>query len=280
MTELVRVDPMENPDAANAQIAALLSDESTSRDEAEPKPMLEPPPDSLFKLPGLGYTVEVRELNGADEEALAKSQASFARWVSTLLELAVEKINNEPADPEALGRLLVGDRDYLLLAIRKVTWGPEIELSGIECSGCRELFDVNVHTDDIPVKKLRDPSEATFTVELRNGRKATVRLPNGNDQAVYLDKDDASNAQRNTLLLQRCVETIIEANGMEMPVEGFPSLVREGLALPDRTKLIREVDQRMPGARYNEVPVTHPDCGKTTVIGIGPVALFPDLYLS
>ena len=279
MTELVRVDPMENPEQANAQIAALLSD-SAPAGEPEPKPTLEPPSEALFRLPGLGYSVEVRELTGADEEALAKVQGSFSRWISTLLELAVEKIDDQPADSEALGRLLVGDRDYLLMAIRKVTWGPEIELEGIQCASCRELFDVVIHTDDIPVRTLRDRSEASFIVDLRNDRKANVRLPNGNDQAVYLEKDDATNAARNTLLLQRCVENIIDAKGVEMPVEGFPSMVREGLSLPDRTRLLREIDKRMPGARYNEVPVTCPDCGETTVIGIGPVALFPDLYLS
>jgi hypothetical protein len=107
-----------------------------------------------------------------------------------------------------------------------------------------------------------------------------VRLPNGHDQAVYLEKDDVTNAQRNTLLLQRCVENITDLRGVEMPVEGFPSMVREGLSLPDRTKLLREINNRMPGARYNEVPVTHSDCGEITVIGIGPVALFPDLYIS
>jgi hypothetical protein len=270
---------MENPEQANAQIESILSDSSPAQ-ETNPKPTLEPPPDPLFTLPGSGQVVEVRELTGADEEALARVQASFARWVSTLLERAVEKIDGKSADAEAVGKLLVGDRDYLLMAVRKVTWGPEIELFGIDCSGCGESVDMIAHTDDIPVTTLQDPREATFTVALRNGRTASVRLPNGHDQAVYLEKEDATNAQRNTLLLQRCVESITDANGMELPVEGFPSMVREGLSLPDRARLLREINNKMPGARYTEVPVKCPDCGETTVIGIGPVALFPDLYLS
>lgn len=278
MSEFVRVDPTENPEQANAQIEAILSDSGPGR-EPDPKPTLEPPPDSVFKLPGTGQSVEVRELTGADEEALARVQGTFARWISTLLELAVEKIDGETADKDAIGRLLVGDRDYLLMAIRKVTWGPEIELEDIKCSNCGELFDCVAHTDDIPIKPLQDRSEATFTVELRNGRKANVRLPNGHDQAVYLEKEDTSNAQRNTLLLQRCVENVTDAHGVEMPIEGFPSLVRD-MSLPDRMHLLREINNRMPGARYNEVPVKHDDCGETTVIAIGPAALFPDLYLS
>lgn len=278
MSEFVRVDPTENPDQANAQIAAILSDAGPGR-EPEPKPTMEPPPDTVFKLPGTGQSVEVRELTGADEEALARVQGSFARWISVLLELAVEKIDDEAADKDAIGRLLVGDRDYLLMAIRKVTWGPEIELADIQCSGCNQVFDAVAHTDDIPIKALQDRSETTFTVALRNGRTATVRLPNGHDQAVYLEKEDASNAQRNTLLLQRCVESITDANGVEMPVAGFESTVRD-MSLPDRSRLLREINGRMPGARYNEVPVKHDDCGETTVVGVGPVALFPDLYFS
>lgn len=280
MADFVRVDPMDNPEAANAQIAALLSGEGPSSQEAEPKPTMEPPAESLFKLPGTGQLVEVRELTGADEEALAKVQGTFTRWISTLLELAVEKIDDKPADSDAVGKLLVGDRDYLLMATRKVTWGPEIELSGIECSNsnCKEQFDVALHTDDIPVKTLSDPGQIQFTVALRNGRSASVRLPNGHDQAVYLDKEDISNAQRNTLLLQRCVDSVTDAAGVEMPIAGFPSIILD-MSLPDRTRLLREINNKMPGARYNEVPVTCPVCSQLTVIGIGPVALFPDLYL-
>lgn len=278
MSELVHVDPMENPEQANAQIAALLNDSPTPQDSA-PKPTMEPPPDGQVTLPGSGQTVEVRELTGADEEALAKVQGTVYRWFALMLNLAVETIDGKSADSDAVGKLLVGDRDYLLLAIRKVTWGPEIELFGIECTNCGEAFDPIVHTDDIPIKTLQSPSDAAFTVDLRNGRKASVRLPNGHDQAVYMDKEDLSNAVRNTLLLQRCVASITDATGMEMPIEGFPSMVRD-MSLPDRMRVIREVNGRMPGARYNEVPVTHSDCGETTVIGIGPVALFPDLYLS
>lgn len=278
MSELVRVDPMENPEQANAQIAALLSDSPGPQDSA-PKPTMEPPPDGLVTLPGSGQKVEVRELTGADEEALARVQGTFARWAATMLELVVEKIDDKPADADAIRKLLTGDRDYLLMAIRKVTWGPEIELAGVVCDNCGQAFDPILHTDDIPIKKLESPSDANFTVALRNGRSASVRLPNGHDQAVYLDKEDMTNAQRNTLLLQRCVSTITDAQGMEMPVAGFPSMVRD-MTLPDRTRLLREINDRLPGARYNEVPVTHSDCGETTVIGIGPVALFPDLYLS
>jgi hypothetical protein len=279
VSELVHVDPLENPEAANAQIAALLSDDPATSQGRAPGPIMEPPPDGLVTLPGSGQKVEVRELTGADEEALARVQGTFSRWAATMLDLAVEKIDDKPADPDAVGKLLVGDRDFLLMAIRKVTWGPEIELLGIQCDNCGETFDPIVHTDNIPVKKLQDPSDASFTVDLRNGRKAAVRLPNGHDQAVYLDKEDLSNAQRNTLLLQRCVASITDAQGMEMPVEGFPSMVRD-MSLPDRTRVLRAISERMPGARYNEVPVAHEDCGGTTVIGIGPVALFPDLYLS
>jgi hypothetical protein len=275
---MVRVDPTENPEQANAQIAALLSEAAPQHDEA-PKPILEPPPESTFTLPGTGQTVEVRELTGADEEALARVHGFFSRWISTLLELTIEKIDDKPADSDAIGGLLVGDRDFLLMAIRKVTWGPEIELSDLQCTNCGESFDAIVHTDDIPVRTMSTPGGANFTVALRNGRTAAVRLPNGRDQAVYLEKEDMSNAQRNTLLLQRCVDSITDADGMEMPVAGFPSMVRD-MSLPDRMRVIREVNDRMPGARYNEVPVKHDDCGETTVVGIGPVALFPDLYLS
>ena len=138
MSELVHVDPMENPEQANAQIAALLNDSPPPQDSA-PKPIMEPPPDGRVTLPGSGQTVEVRELTGADEEALAKVQGTVYRWFALMLNLAVETIDGKSADSEAVGKLLVGDRDYLLLAIRKVTWGPEIGRAS-----CRERVSKQV----------------------------------------------------------------------------------------------------------------------------------------
>lgn len=274
MSETIRIDPTENPEQANAQIAAILNDSAPQ--ESEPKPMMEPPADGQCKLPGLGYTVEVRELTGEDEEALAKVKSSYARWMSTLLERAVVSINGDPANGDAVERLLVGDRDYLLLEIRRVTWGPEIELPAVFCPLCEEEFEAIVHVDDIPIKRLDSPDDATFTVDLREGRRAQVRLPNGTDQAALLDNEKWTPAERNTRLLQRCVIRLIDASGNDLPVAGFPSMVRQ-MSVPDRSKVLREMDNRAPGAKYAEVTVKHDECGETTAVPIGTAALFPDL---
>jgi hypothetical protein len=278
VTELVTVDPLENPEQANAQIQAILNDSEPER-ETGSKPIIEPPPDSFTTLPGMGSKVEIRELTGEDEEALARVQNSFGRWVTTLLERAIVSIDGKSATKEAVAGLLVGDRDFLLLAIRRVTWGSEIEVDNAFCTNCQRTFDTIVHADDVPVRKLTQQGEVKFTVELRRGRKALVRLPNGADQAAYLDDQEMTNAQRNTILLQRCIETLFDEHGNDIPVAGFPSVVREGLSLPDRAKLLREVNDRMPGTRYNEVKVTHEDCGEESTITLGLVALFPDIYV-
>lgn len=278
MAEFVHVDPTENPDQANAMVAAILSEDAPSNDP-EPKPMLEPPLDSLVELPGSGQKVEIRELTGADEEELAKVQnRPWARWFTTMLERAVVSVDGE-MPLYTVGRMLVGDRDFLLLMIRRITWGPEIELSDIVCAGCQATIEATVDVGDIPIQGLPNAEAAQFIVDLRNGRKASVRLPNGNDQAVYMDGADMTSAHRNTLLLQRCVDKITDSAGVEMPVEGFPSLILD-LSIPDRRRILREISKRMPGPQYDEVTVKHDDCGEKTAVVIGPVALFPDLFLS
>ena len=275
MPEFVQVDPLENPEQANAQIAAILSDSGPSQ-APEPKPTMEPPRDGQCTLPGLGYKVEVRELTGEDEEALAKVRSSYPRWMSTLLERAVVSINGEPADSDAVNMLLVGDRDYLLLVIRRVTWGPEIELPAVYCPLCEEEFEAIVHVDDVPIKRLDKPDDATFTVELRDGAQAEVRLPNGNDQTALLENEKWTRAEQNTRLLQRCISTLIDAQGNELPVAGFPSMVR-GMSVSDRHKVLNAMDKRAPGAKYAEVTVKHDECGETVPVPLGTAALFPDL---
>src|ERR1700691_2436099 len=72
-----RVNPLDNPEKANAEIAALLEG---SKSEL---PTISFPADDLVNLPGglikdgkIIRTALVRELNGSDEEALARASQS------------------------------------------------------------------------------------------------------------------------------------------------------------------------------------------------------------
>lgn len=243
-------------------------------EDVGPKPVIADPPSDTATLPS-GVKATVCELTGEHEERLSKAHNSDdpTRWYNILLECGTETLNGEPADRDALNNLLVGDREALLLAIRAATYGSEVEIRGY-CPECREAFEGTVDiTKQIPVREY--DGESRFAVNLRKGGVARVRLPIGSDQTAYMQDPDLTDSERNSVLLSRVVSTLT-SNGQELPVAGFPSLVRD-LGVADRKRILDEIDKRMPGPRYDEVEIEH-ECGnKLRVPPIGVVALFPGL---
>jgi hypothetical protein len=278
------IDPMADPSRANAEIAAVL--EGAAAAEA---PVIALPPGDLVELPGglvvggeVIRRVTVRELNGEAEEALAKAAQTqnFAHFLHVLIEHGTARIGDEAAkkNPELLKRMLIGDRDAIVLGIRRATYGDDVELPGWQCLKCGEQSDLTVALDDIETVTLTDPRlEGSFKVKLRKGRTATVRLVTGADQIAANEQPGRTDAEKDSVILSRCVTAITEADGMEMVTAGLGTSVALSLSLPDRKTILRELINRQPGPRYNDVKFTHESCGEEVPLSLGLGDLFPDL---
>jgi hypothetical protein len=277
-------NPLANPGAANAQIAALLADAGAP----VAKPEIALPAGGNFNLPGgyvLGsdytsvrYDAEVRELTGADEEALTKArQAGIGKYISTLLSAGTVSVGTEAASPLLLSNLLLGDRDMLLMEIRRATYGDEIVWDQYTCPWCGEEFRLSITLDEIPVRRLDNPADRIFEVELRKGRKAHVRLPVGSDQeAILAVADRLSEPEQNTLLLSRVLISVVEADGTENAVTGNPDFARS-LGVVDRKSILDAIENKQPGPQYNGVKFTHDSCGKEVPVFIQAGDLFQGL---
>lgn len=279
--DLTKFTEVASSPQAQAAMDALLRD--ANRPESVDRPEIDAFRDGFVTIPGgilvgddVVTEVEVTELTGVSEERLDKARASSdrMRFYNTLLEEGVVSVGGKNA-LDYLPDMLVGDRETLILGIRKATYGSEIELDTTYCPECREDFDAVIDVKDIPVRPLT--SETTFEVKLRKGGKAVVRLPVGSDQSAYLKDNTILDSERNTILLQRCVVTLTETeNGDELPVAGFPSLILS-LGLADRRNILQEIDKRQPGPRYDGLEIEH-ECGnKVPVLVQGLVSLFPGL---
>lgn len=168
------------------------------------------------RLPG-GMLIEgrwareaaVRPLNGRDEEWLAGWERSVpsAFVQSALLERCVTRVGGVQADAALIKRMLVGDRDYLLLCLRRLCLGPTFDAT-TECPACQSRIDLSFGADDIPVEERpqRAPS-LVADVARSDGTVAHVRyhLPTGRDQEVAAL---ASAADRTTALIASCVEAV------------------------------------------------------------------------
>lgn len=277
-TFISREDALADPGKINDLIAKL-----TGSDQL---PVIADAPSDFVTLPaGLVYngvqhrTATVRELTGSDEEALAraiKSNNSF-HFIDTLLQRGVSTIGNVPATPDMLGKLLLGDRDELLIAIRSATYGDEFSLDGWACPHCGGQTDIKFSlVNDIERVPLEAwDGEPTFTINLRRGAVATVRFPTGEDQVACSDPKWTA-TERNSEMLRRCVKTITKSDGHVINVQAWPSAIAE-MNIPDRRKIIDAITEHQPGPRYMDIQFVHAECQKEVTLALSMLDLFRDL---
>jgi hypothetical protein len=284
-----REDALANPGGTNAAVDKLVGQAAKVE-----KPTVPLPPSDIVDLPS-GYirgddvikTVQVQELTGRHEESLARAvqprpgtnEINWANFLTVLLECGTVKVGDLPqaGTKEYLQDMLLGDRDAIILGIRQATYGDEVELIGWQCPACGGQSDLILSlANDVETVKLA-PSDQTFEVKLRKGRTALVRLASGSDLRAMYEKDGLNTVERQSVLLGRTLKTLVEADGTEMDVAGFAQTIVMGLSIPDRKSIIRELNLRQPGPRYNEITLVHQDCQKEVPLAIGLGDLFPDL---
>lgn len=217
---------------------------------------------------------EVRELNGLDEEALARVTGNWLRFVDTLVRRGTVSIGNVEATPEMCDELLVGDREDLVLAIRRATFGSSLEIESYECQSCHTKSDLTINLDAIPHVRLEDPEDVRRRIDLRGGHTVEVRFVNGADQrAIYADLESTV-AESNTILLSRC---IVSHDGVALGEPGGSMAVRfvQDLGMADRKKILRYLFDNAPGPRFDQIEFTHEVCGAVIKL---PLAL-GDLFL-
>jgi hypothetical protein len=232
------------------------------------------PSDTEVTLPGgfmnregaLVKYAEVRELNGADEEAIARS-GNTGRALNTMLQRGLVNLGMEPASREDLDTLLSGDRDAILIGVRRATFGNEIEFNGA-CPSCdAEQALVLDLTKDIPITSLNDPIEdRMWEYESKLGM-VKIGLPTGSVQRRLLENSDKSAAELNTILLAGCVASI---NGS--PSIGATDVLR--LSWKDREVLVQQILDRNPGPRLGEVKKACEACGEDIPMPLTLAALF------
>lgn len=155
-------------------------------------------------FPGVPLFAEVRELNGADEEFIAGIEAkpgvNYGDWLTAVLQRSVVSVGGQP--PGDLDTLINPDRDILMLATVRATYGP-VKNVRATCQSCRKKNDVEINLDeDFPVA-LPD-FDVNEPIEVSLPGKGTVRLnlPTGADtSACAAAKNDVV---ADTLLLSRC----------------------------------------------------------------------------
>jgi hypothetical protein len=259
-----------SPDQASALIEQALAGEPEEATGIE----LSLPGDLVVALPGGFMTVDgdiirtasVRELTGRDEEAIFRHSTAGAA-LNTALVQGVTHIGTEPCTEALLDRLLIGDREALLVGIFTATFGNPAPLQTF-CAKCREpkeaLVDITV---DITQRIFADPlNDRVFEVK---GKKSTflVTFPDGKTQKELTNSGAKSGPELSTVLLRGCIVKIDNH-----PVYSDAQIQNLGIA--DRRKISAEIAKRNPGPIFEDTTAECPDCGAEVVVPISIGALF------
>ncbi len=233
------------------------------------------PSSNVVTLPG-GYVngdgavvkyAEVRELTGLDEEAISKS-GSVGRALTAILERGVVSVGSEPATKDVLDKLLIGDRDALLVGIRRVTFGETVDFS-FPCPTCSTDLDIalNLNTD-VPTSELEDPvNDRVFTYMSKSRGPIVLDLPTGFVQKKLVESSDKTSSEMNTIILAGCIKSV---NGE--PSIGVATALKLGMA--DRDALIAEIVKKAPGPRLGEVTTTCEACSGEIFLPLSLADLF------
>jgi hypothetical protein len=173
-----------------------------------------------------------------------------------MLQRGLVSVGLENATKEMLDGLLSGDRDAILIGIRRVTFGDTVSFN-FPCPHCRADLDVKVDIDkDIPIRTLEDPVNGrTFTYMSEKSGQIVVNLPNGVVQKKLLENTDKTVAELNTIMLAGCVQSV---NG----IASFGASTVLSLGMADREKIISEILANTPGPRLGEVSTICEACGE------------------
>ncbi|MFJ4739071.1 hypothetical protein [Streptomyces sp. NPDC088775] len=262
---------LDSPEEATAATQALLREDRNSGE-----PVINAPGENHLLLErgicreGAWYRdAEVKELTGADEEAIAAAGSSSYKVFETLLLRGVRTIGNESMSRKLASELLIGDRELLVMAIRRATFGDDLEFEELPCPHCGELVDLTVPLDAIPFTHLDSPEQTEFQVPLRRGTTAFVRLPTGEDQAAVLAIKEGNGAKQDSEILGRCVLRIRHADGTETK---RPPATH--LSMSDRKNVLKFLADTQPGPRYGDFSFVHEVCGKEVPLPISLAVLF------
>ncbi len=208
---------------------------------------------------------ELEPLSGREEELLAaRAERGAAELVTEVLCRCVRRVGSiAPVTAEVARRLLVADRQYLLLKLRELTFGDRVE-GTLQCPWpeCGARVDVDFAIGDVPVRaapEVRASYEVALTADAADGEPAprtiAFRLPNGADQEALAPVLVANPARALAGLLERC---LVGPDGAEVP--DAAGLVA-ALAPAARQELERAIEERAPRVDL-DMELGCPECGR------------------
>lgn len=212
----------------------------------------------------------LRKLTGNEEALLTdgRLRQNGGKLITALLASCVRDDEGRRLSPAAVRRLTSADRNFLLLELRRLTFGDEMEAS-YRCPRCQSVNAVTEDLAAIPVGRLDlDEEEHVVRVELADGyrdpdgglqRELAFGLPTGEDEEAAASRRDHNPIRQRDALLARCLRKVGDLSPQRVAALGTRILA--DLSMADRRRVQQALDDAAPGPDLTRT-VTCEDCGE------------------
>lgn len=185
-------------------------------------------PGGLWWEGGCQREALLRRLTGDEEAFLVETGDALLpihRVTALLFRCLVQLGAIAPVTLETIRSLTVGDREALLLQLRRLTFGNRIQCV-LDCPNpnCGEKLDLELEVANLLARSyshFQPQYDTTFSTN-RTSYTVKFRLPTGADQeaAAQLAAQDSDGSAN--LILRRCIERIIPSDGHGKALKKWP----------------------------------------------------------
>jgi len=201
----------------------------------------------------------LRKMTGREEAILAdkRNLKNGGKLVTELLASCLVRLGDRERNgttARLVSSMYSVDRNYLLLKLRSITFGPELSAS-YTCPHCSEVVKTVENLDELPVKSLEeDDSAEEIKLELKDGyldrdgqvhTAITLRLPTGADEEAVAPQIRQNPAEGKNCLLARCLKSLGDIPATR--VDAIGTKIVSDLTLADRRQIDRAISQAAPG---------------------------------
>jgi hypothetical protein len=172
----------------------------------------------------------LRELTGEDHVFLMEECRGLlpAHWVTETLSRCVIKLGPNEATPEAIRSLTVGDREALLLHLRRLSMGDHLTcLLSCPAPECHEKLELEINVADVllsPEGVVSPEHELTVGREDGGATAVRFRLPTGGDQEAVASLARTDIVAAADSLLRRCLLSVSDELN---PTDELPAEIGE-----------------------------------------------------
>ena len=225
----------------------------------------------------------LRKMTGKEEALLAdpKLRSNGGKLITALLANCVTSLEGiNQVDAAVISRLFSADRNFLLLELRRLTFGNEME-AHYRCPSCQAGTTVLEDLSLLNVRQVEGEEMPQVPVLLQDGYQDpdgnwqydfVFSLPTGEDEEVAAGRRDSNPTRQRDALLARCLQRVGDLEPKRIRALGVRILA--DLSMADRRLIQKAMDDHAPGPDLTR-EVTCDRCGETYRTTLDMSRFFP-----